>query len=145
MEENKEQKIKEMGDSDNLKEAMRSYVYPLLPKRNNNLRNEPQVSIISNLFPIEYIDSIHKLYLYSIEILPTIADDNFPLKRVIYQKIESLLPEEFKKVVFAGNNLYVCVANYKQRDLSYFELSTSGDSTVSSSSKLSTSSSEGLG
>ena len=125
MEENKEQKIKEMGDSDNLKEAMRSYVYPLLPKRNNNLRNEPQVSIISNLFPIEYIDSIHKLYLYSIEILPTIADDNFPLKRVIYQKIESLLPEEFKKVVFAGNNLYVCVANYKQRDLSYFELSTS--------------------
>ena len=72
--------------------AMRNFDYPSTPKKNNNLRTEPQVLIVSNLFPIEYIDSIHKMFLYSIEILPTIADDNFPLKRIIYQRIESQLP-----------------------------------------------------
>ena len=109
--------------------AMKTYEYPLAPKRNANLRNETQVSIISNLFPIEYIDSMHKILLYSIEILPTISDENFPLKRIIYQRIESLLPEEFKKTFFAGNNLYACVANINNRDLSLIELSASANKT----------------
>ena len=85
---------------------MNNYDYPATPKKNGNLRNETQVQIISNLFPIEYVDSIHKMFLYSIEILPTIADDNYPLKRVIYQRIESQLPPEFKKVIFA-----ICLHN----------------------------------
>ena len=38
--------------------AMRNFDYPSTPKKNNNLRTEPQVLIVSNLFPIEYIDSI---------------------------------------------------------------------------------------
>ena len=45
-----------------------NYDYPSTPKKNENLRNETQVQIISNLFPIEYVDSIHKMFLYSIEI-----------------------------------------------------------------------------
>ncbi len=102
--------------------AMRNFDYPSTPKKNNNLRTEPQVLIVSNLFPIEYIDSIHKMFLYSIEILPTIADDNFPLKRIIYQRIESQLPEEFKKVVFAGNNLYACVSNFSHKNIAVIEL-----------------------
>ena len=110
-------------EKSNLREIIRAFKYPLTPKKNNNLRNEPQVSIISNLFPIEYTDSIHKIFLYSIEILPTISDDNFPLKRVVFQKIEDLLPEEFKKNIFAGNNLYSCMANYNNKDMSYFEYS----------------------
>ena len=55
--------------------------------------------------------------------MPTISDDNFPLKRVVFQKIEDLLPEEFKKNIFAGNNLYSCMANYNNKDMSYFEYS----------------------
>ena len=100
-----------------------NYDYPSTPKKNENLRNETQVQIISNLFPIEYVDSIHKMFLYSIEILPTIADDNYPLKRVIYQRIESQLPPEFKKVIFAGNNLYACITNSSNKDLSVIEFS----------------------
>ena len=127
MEVNPENQITRLNDSqgNNLREAIRTYKYPLTPRKNNNLRNEPQVSIISNLFPIQYIDSFHKIFLYSIEILPTISDDNFPLKRVIHQKIESLLPEEFKKIIFAGNNLYACITNHKKKDLSYLEFSAS--------------------
>ena len=101
---------------------MNNYDYPATPKKNGNLRNETQVQIISNLFPIEYVDSIHKMFLYSIEILPTIADDNYPLKRVIYQRIESQLPPEFKKVIFAGNNLYACITNSSNKNLSDIEL-----------------------
>ena len=109
--------------------AIKTYEYPIAPKKNQNLRNESQVSIISNLFPVEYIDSMHKILLYSIEILPTISDENFPLKRIVYQHIESQLPEEFKKTFFAGNNLYACVANYQNKDLSLIELTTSANKT----------------
>ena len=108
----------------NLRDIIRAYKYPLTPKKNNNLRNDPQVSIISNLFPIQYTDSIHKIYLYSIEILPTISDDNYGLKRLVSQKVEDLLPQEFKKNIFAGNNLYSCIANADNKDFSYFEFST---------------------
>lgn len=101
-----------------LRTAIRNFAYPSTPKKNANLRNDPQVSIISNLFPIQYIDSIHKMILFSIEILPTISDDNFPLKRVIHQKLEALLPEEFKKIIFAGNNLYACISNTQNKDFS---------------------------
>ena len=118
MEVNPENEITRLNNiqGNNLREVIRTYQYPLTPKKNMNLRNEPQVSIISNLFPIQYIDSFHKIFLYSIEILPSISDDNFPLKRVIHQKIESLLPEEFKKIIFAGNNLYACITNPKKKD-----------------------------
>ena len=105
--------------------AIRTYDYPQCPKINANLRNDPKVSIISNLFPIEYIDSIHTIAIYSIEFLPTISDENYPLKRIIQQHLETLLPEEFKKTFFAGNNLYACITNYNNKNLSSFEFSTS--------------------
>ena len=103
------------------KAAIKTYEYPKCPTINSNLRNDPKVSIISNLFPIEYIDSIHTISIYSIEFLPTISDDNYPLKRIIQQHLESLLPEEFKKTFFAGNNLYACIANFQNKNLSTFE------------------------
>ena len=112
----------EMND---FRSAIKTYDYPQSPKINANLRNEPKVSIISNLFPIEYIDEIHTIAIYSIEYLPTISDENFPLKRVLHQHLESLLPEEFKKTFFAGNNLYACITNYNNKNLSSFEFTTS--------------------
>ena len=71
------------------KKAIQTFDYPQIPKRNPHLRKDLQASVITNLFPIVYIDSSHKLYNYSIEILPSISDDNFPLKRVIYNKLDS--------------------------------------------------------
>ena len=112
----------EMND---FRKAISTYDYPKCPQINSNLRNDPKVSIISNLFPIEYIDSIHTIALYSIEYLPTISDENYPLKRILHQHLETLLPEEFKKTFFAGNNLYACITNYNNKNLSSFEFSTS--------------------
>ena len=111
-------------ENNSLREAISTYDYPTFPTINSNLRNDPKVSIISNLFPIEYIDSIHTIANYSIEFLPTISDENYPLKRVIQQHLESLLPEEFKRTFFAGNNLFACIANYQNKNLSSFEFST---------------------
>ena len=126
MQDSKITENKEANDVErsNLRTAIRNYNYPITPKKNSNLRNDQQVSIISNLFPIQYIDSIHKMILFSIEILPTISDDNFPLKRIIHQKLENLLPEEFKKIIFAGNNLYACISNAQNKDFSILEFST---------------------
>lgn len=112
------------AESESMMKEIKAYEYPIIPKRNNNLRNEPKVQIITNLFPIEYLDKSHKMYIYSIEIFPTVSDENFPLKRLICQHLEGLLPSEFKKVIFAGNNLYACVENFKQEFME-FKLSTS--------------------
>lgn len=121
--------VKEKGNDDkertDLRTAIRTFDYPTTPQKNLNLRNDPKVSLITNLFPIQYIDSIHKIFLYSIEISPQIPDDNSILKRSIYHRVESLLPEEFKKIIFSGNNLYTCITNQNNKDLSYIECSTS--------------------
>ena len=101
--------------------AIQSFDYPIIPKRNNNLRKDSHASVITNLFPILYIDSFHKLYNYSIEILPSISDDNFPLKRVIYNLLETELPAGFKKIIFHGNNLYACVTKDKDLNLTLVE------------------------
>ena len=87
--------------------AIQSYDYPLFPKKNPSLRKDIEAQVITNLFPIVYIDSFHKLYNYSIEILPSISDDNYPLKRVIYNLLEADLPPAFKKVIFHGNIIIV--------------------------------------
>ena len=100
---------------------IQSYPYPNFPKRNANLRKDQQTTVVTNLFPIVYIDALHKLYNYSIEILPSISDDNFPLKRVIYNILENELPSQFKKVIFHGNNLYACVTQDKDIDFNYIE------------------------
>ena len=101
--------------------AIQSFDYPIIPKRNINLRKDSHASVITNLFPILYIDSFHKLYNYSIEILPSISDDNFPLKRVIYNLLETELPAGFKKIIFHGNNLYACVTKDKDLNLTLVE------------------------
>ena len=101
--------------------AIQSFEYPVFPKKNPNLRKEIQTSVITNLFPIQYIDAIHKLYNYSIEILPSISDDNFPLKRIIYNHLEADLPPGFRKIIFHGNNLYACVTKDKDMNLTSFE------------------------
>ena len=101
--------------------AINSFKYPLFPQKNSNLRRDPQTSVITNLFPIVYIDPIHKLYNYSIEILPSISDENYPLKRVVYNMLEPELPAQFKKIIFHGNNLYACVTKDKDMDLTFVE------------------------
>ena len=103
------------------KKAIQTFDYPTTPKRNLQLRKDGQALVITNLFPLEYLSQFHKLYNYSIEILPTISDDNFPLKRVIYNKLETELPSGFRKIIFHGNNLYACVTVEKDLNLTNIE------------------------
>ena len=103
------------------KKAIQTFDYPTTPKRNLQLRKDSQTLVITNLFPLEYLSQFHKLYNYSIEILPTISDDNFPLKRVIYNKLETELPSGFRKIIFHGNNLYACVTVEKDLNLTNIE------------------------
>ena len=103
------------------KKAIQTFEYPTTPKRNLQLRKDNQALVITNLFPLEYLSQFHKLYNYSIEILPTISDDNFPLKRVIYNKLETELPSGFRKIIFHGNNLYACVTVEKDLNLTNIE------------------------
>jgi len=115
------QSKKDFGSKGIDMKEINSFNYPLFPKKNPNLRRDQQTSVISNLFPIIYIDSFHKLYNYSIEILPSISDDNYPLKRVIYNMVETELPPAFKKIIFHGNNLYACVTKDKDMNLTLIE------------------------
>ena len=103
------------------KKAIQTFDYPTTPKRNLQLRKDNQALVITNLFPLEYLSQFHKLYNYSIEILPTISDANFPLKRVIYNKLETELPSGFRKIIFHGNNLYACVTVEKDLNLTNIE------------------------
>ena len=103
------------------KKAIQTFDYPTTPKRNLQLRKDNQALVITNLFPLEYLSQFHKMYNYSIEILPTISDDNFPLKRVIYNKLETELPSGFRKIIFHGNNLYACVTVEKDLNLTNIE------------------------
>ena len=116
------------GTSDSEKQNFRlklsSFVYPLMPKRNSNLRLQQQnnLKISTNLFELKLIDEVHKFTLFSIEILPEIANDNYPLRRQIYNVIETYLPKSFKKSFFAGNNLYSFILdenakNYKEKEI----------------------------
>ena len=50
MEVNPENQLTRLNDSqgNNLREAIRTYKYPLTPKKNNNLRNEKYMNVITH-------------------------------------------------------------------------------------------------
>ena len=105
--------------SDNERQIMRKkvaeFIYPTMPKNCPILINEAyqKVKIATNLFEMKLIDDYHKLTLFSIEIFPTIAEDNFALKRQINNHIESSLPKSFKKTFFGGNLLLTFITEDK--------------------------------
>ena len=81
--------------------------YPKAPPKNQSLRkNDNTVSLSSNLMRITFSDPLHKVYIYSIDISPELAKDNFFLQNKIYKTIEHQLSEYFIKKMFAGLNLF---------------------------------------
>ena len=99
---------------------LKSYKYQIMPKRNYNLRhsqNSQEKLISTNLFEIKFIDEYHKFTLFSSEILPEIALDNFSLRRQIYTKIT--LPSSFKKFFWAWNNLYAFIVEDERKNNNY--------------------------
>ena len=81
--------------------------YPKAPPKNQSLRkNDPKVSLSTNLMRLTFSDPLQKVYIYSIDISPELAKDNFFLQNKIYKTIEHQLSEYFVKKIFAGLNLF---------------------------------------
>ena len=87
-------------------------VYPKAPPKNQNLRAKDKIiSLTSNLIKLTFLDELKKVYIYSIEILPELAKDNYTLLTKIYKNIETKLSEYFIKKSFAGYNLFGSTTN----------------------------------
>lgn len=81
--------------------------YPKAPIKDINLRRKDKtVSLITNLFKIKLNESQDRIYVYSIEISPELAKDNFTLQNKIYKFIDADLSKFFVKKIFAGLNLF---------------------------------------
>ena len=124
-EENKSSSGTSESERLNFKLKISSYVYPMMPKKNQDLRisKNNNVLITTNLYELILIDESHKFTLYNVSILPEIATDNFPLKRLIHESIGSKLPSSFKKYFWAGDNLYALITEERNQDYSKIELS----------------------
>ena len=86
--------------------------YAKAPPKNNMLRkNDSIVSLCSNLMKLTLTDPLQKVYIYSIDILPELAKDNYTLQKKIYRTIEDKLAPHFKKMSFAGYNLFGSTKN----------------------------------
>ena len=82
------------------------FKYARAPPKNNNLRdNDKIIPLNTNLIKLQ-LDSIKKLCIYSIEILPELAKDTFNLQYKIYKSLDEPLSKIFTKKTFAGNNLF---------------------------------------
>ena len=81
--------------------------YAKAPPKNNLLRKDDSIiSVTSNLMKLTLKDPLQKVYIYSIEIMPELAKDNYSLQKKIYKLIEQKLSPYFNKFTFAGLNLF---------------------------------------
>ena len=81
--------------------------YPKAPPKNQSLRSDDKnVTLTSNLMRLTFSNPLQKVYIYSIDISPELAKDNYSLQRRIYKTIEAKLSEYFIKIMFAGLNLF---------------------------------------
>ena len=81
--------------------------YAKAPPKNNNFRqNDKIIHLCSNLMKLNFNDPLKKVYIYSIEIIPELAKDNYVLQKKIYKLIETQLNQFFNKFSFAGYNLF---------------------------------------
>ena len=81
--------------------------YAKAPPKNKNFRQYDKiVHLSSNLMKLNFNDPLKKVYIYSIEIMPELAKDNYVLQKKIYKIIENKLNQYFNKFSFAGYNLF---------------------------------------
>ena len=88
------------------------FKYPKAPPKKESLRsNDEKIKLKTNFLELTFLDPLKKIYLYSIEILPEIAKDNFTLQYKIYKNLEESLSKDFPKKSFSGYNLFVRTSN----------------------------------
>ena len=119
-EENKSSSGTSESEKYRFNKKLSAFQYSIMPKKNFEYRKNEQrekITITSNLFEIKLIDTFHKFSLFSIEILPEIAEDNYSLRKQIYTNIVlPNLPKSFKKIFWAGKNLFTFIKDEKEKD-----------------------------
>jgi PHD/YefM family antitoxin component YafN of YafNO toxin-antitoxin module len=117
-EENKSNSITSDSERQYIRKRLHSFVYPTMPENNKKIREFgiQKIKIATNLYELNFIDKYHKLSLFNIEILPSITEDNYLLKRQINNYIETLLPKSFKKSFFSGNILLTIIKEDKNEN-----------------------------
>ena len=123
-EENKSSSMTSESEQQLLRKKIKEFKYPKIPKRNRELRenNQTNLTISSNLFELKFRYDNYKFTLFSINILPELSDDNYPLMRIIYSKIEIYLPKCFKKTFWAGKNMFAIIAEKEGENYEKFEI-----------------------
>ena len=123
-EENKSSSMTSESEQQLLRKKIKEFKYPKIPKRNRELRenNQTNLTISSNLFELKFRYDNYKFTLFSINILPEVSDDNYPLMRIIYSKIEIYLPKCFKKTFWAGKNMFAIIAEKEGENYEKFEI-----------------------
>ena len=117
-EENKSNSGTSESERINFRQKLMAFHYPNMPKRDIHFRqnqsNNKIVKIITNLFEVNIKDKFHKFTLFSVDISPPIADDNFTILRKIYTSIVlPKMPKSFKKIIWAGRNLFTFITEEK--------------------------------
>lgn len=107
------------------KKKIREYKLPSRPKINQQKRNidrKVDLPITTNLFELKFKSDNFKFVLFSIEVLPEIADDNYTLLKILYSKISAFLPPCFKKVFWAGKNCFAIIDEKNKKDYENFQI-----------------------
>ena len=112
--ENKSDSMTSDSERQIFNQRVKTFQYSKMPKRNYDYRaqqnSQNKVEITTNLFEIILIDEFHKFTLFNTDIYPEIAVDNSTLLKEIYLNIIlTNLPKSFKKIFWAGKNLYTFI------------------------------------
>ena len=124
-EENKSSSMTSESEIKAFRQKIKDFKYSTMPKLNSEIRKSDRIGnfiISTNLFELKFTYDYYKFNLFSIDILPEIADDNFPLLRMIYSKIDVYLPKCFKKTFWSGNNFYAIIEEKEKQDYEDFEI-----------------------
>ena len=123
--ENKSSSMTSESENIMMRKKFKEFTYPSMPQKNPELRNIYQRiknEISTNLFEIKFRNNNFRFTLFNITILPEIAEDNYPLIRLLHSKIDIYLPECFKLKIWAGKNMYAIMEGKEGEKYEIFEV-----------------------
>ena len=82
------------------RKKIQNFIYSPMPKRKNELYDKcDKIKIATNLFDLQFKDKFHNLTLFKIEVNPPFEENNYFLRRKIYNYIEANFPKMKKKKI----------------------------------------------
>ena len=104
------------------RKKIQNFIYSPMPKRKNELYDKcDKIKIATNLFDLQFKDKFHNLTLFKIEVNPPFEENNYFLRRKIYNYIEANFPKNFKKNFFGGNVLFSFIFCENEKEKNNYE------------------------